>query len=37
MMGGMPLKLNVWNNLLKDCDINRDGMVKFYFFLNIFY
>ncbi|EGR32359.1 protein kinase domain protein [Ichthyophthirius multifiliis] len=32
IMGGIVLKEQVWNNLLKDCDQNNDGMVFFFFF-----
>lgn len=27
-MGGLPLNESVWNTLLKECDVNQDGMVK---------
>lgn len=28
MMGGLPLNEGAWTTLLKDCDMNHDGMVR---------
>ena len=35
MMGGLPLNDKIWNELLKECDKNGDGMVFFNVFLKI--
>ena len=34
-MGGLPLNEAVWNAMLKECDVNQDGMVRLPY-LNIF-
>lgn len=35
-MGGLPLNDKIWNELLKECDKNGDGMISLPEFLDMF-